>query len=347
MDEPTSSLDEQEVSVMFGVIRQLKAEGVSVIFVSHKLDELYQVCDRVTIMRDGRTVRTEDMNRIAKLELVSSMLGRDVARAEGHATAFSTRHGAQRGPELLSAKGLAARQGVENVSFAVREGEIAGFAGLLGAGRTETARLVFGADKLKGGAMSLGQKPYHPRGAADAIAAGIGFVTEDRKSEGIVPDMSVAENMTLAMLKRISHGGVLSEARQKEIVEGFIKQLGIKCSGPNQKIRELSGGNQQKVLLARWLATHPKLLILDEPTRGIDVGAKAEIQRLIRELADQGLAVLMISSELEEVIEGADRVFVLREGRTVAELEGEAITDERVLGAMAHGHSGQTEQVHA
>jgi galactofuranose transport system ATP-binding protein len=194
--------------------------------------------------------------------------------------------------------------------------------------------------------MEMEGRAHEPRQPRDAIEAGLGFVTEDRKLEGIVPELSVAENMTLALLPQISRNGVVSETKQRELVEGFIRQLGIKCSGPNQKIRELSGGNQQKVLLARWLATNPKLLILDEPTRGIDVGAKGEIQRLIRELADRGLAVLMISSELEEVVEGADRVYVLREGRTVAELDGDAITEDRVLEAMAHGHSSQTEQVH-
>jgi ribose transport system ATP-binding protein len=344
MDEPTSSLDEGEVAKLFTVIRQLKADGVSVIFVSHKLDELYQVCDRVTIMRDGKTVRTSAMADIDKLDLVSSMLGRDISKTEGHATAFTAAK-REKGEVVFSARGLAARQAVQSASFDVRRGEIVGFAGLLGAGRTETARLVFGVDRAVAGTMDIEAQGYDPHKPKDAIKAGLGFVTEDRKLEGIVPELSVAENMTLALLPRISRNGVVSESRQRELVEGFIKQLGIKCSGPNQRIRELSGGNQQKVLLARWLATNPKFLILDEPTRGIDVGAKGEIQRLIRQLADQGLAVLMISSELEEVVEGADRVFVLREGRTVAELDGDEISEDRVLNAMAHGETSQTEQV--
>jgi monosaccharide-transporting ATPase len=179
--------------------------------------------------------------------------------------------------------------------------------------------------------------PYAPHRVADAIAAGIGFCTEDRKLEGIVPEMTVAENMMLAMLPRLSRNGMLDEARLREIVEGFIKSLDIKCTGPNQRIRELSGGNQQKVLLARWLAMNPRLLILDEPTRGIDVGAKAEIQRRIRALADEGLSVLMISSEIEEIVEGADRIFVLRDGVAVAELEGASAGEDQVLAAMAHG----------
>jgi galactofuranose transport system ATP-binding protein len=338
MDEPTSSLDEREVAVLFDVIRQLRAEGVSVVFVSHKLDELYEVCDRVTIMRDGRTVKTADMASISKLELVASMLGRDIAQVAKSATAFGNRHG-RIGDIVLSAENLAAGHKVHDVSFSVKRGEIAGFAGLLGAGRTETARMVFGADPMQAGALSLDGRPMRPREPIDAIKAGIGFSSEDRKMEGIVPEMSVAENLTLALMPQLARAGIVDEAKQRAIVEKFIQRLGVKCSGPDQKIRELSGGNQQKVLLARWLAMNPKLLILDEPTRGIDVGAKAEIQSLIKELADQGLAVLMISSELEEVLEGSDRVFVLREGRSVAEFSHAEASESAVMTAMAHGDS--------
>jgi ribose transport system ATP-binding protein len=223
------------------------------------------------------------------------------------------------------------------VSVEVHAGEIVGLAGLLGSGRTETARAVFAADRADGGTIRFGGRAEHFATPAAAIAAGMGFCSEDRKIEGIVPDMSVRENLTLALLPQLSRSGVVDEGKQCEIVERFIARLGVKCSGPEQKIRELSGGNQQKVLLARWMCMSPKLLILDEPTRGIDVGAKAEIQALIRELADQGLGVLMISSELEEVIEGSDRVFVLRDGRTVAELAKDEITEPAVMSAMAHG----------
>ena len=339
MDEPTSSLDEREVAVLFGVIRQLKSERVSVVFVSHKLDELYAVCDRVTIMRDGRTVKTADMSAISKLELVASMLGRDVAQVAKSATAFGNRQG-RIGDVILSASNLSAGHRVRDVSFSVRRGEIAGLAGLLGAGRTETARLVFGADAKRAGKLELEGQPFEARTPIDAIKRGIGFSSEDRKLDGIIPDMSVAENLTLALMPQLTKAGIVDEARQRTIVETFIKKLGIKCSGPDQRIRELSGGNQQKVLLARWLAMNPKLLILDEPTRGIDVGAKAEIQKIIKELADQGLGVLMISSELEEVIEGSDRVFVLREGRNAAEFSHEQINEAAVISAMAHGEAG-------
>ena len=336
MDEPTSSLDEREVNVLFDVIRQLKQSGISVIFVSHKLDELYAVCDRVTIMRDGRTVKTAELKSVRKLELVASMLGRDIAQVAKSATAFGGRKGGI-GDVVLAAKNLSAGHKVQDVSFSVRSGEIVGFAGLLGAGRTESARLVFGADPKRGGALEFSGQSISPRNPIDAINHGIGFSSEDRKSEGIIPDMSVAENLTLALMPQLTKAGIVDEGKQREIVEKFIKRLGVKCSGPDQRIRELSGGNQQKVLLARWLAMNPKLLILDEPTRGIDVGAKAEIQTLIKELADQGLGVLMISSELEEVIEGSDRVFVLREGRSVAEFSHGEISEVAVMAAMAHG----------
>jgi galactofuranose transport system ATP-binding protein len=336
MDEPTSSLDDREVEALFDVIRQLKAEGFSVLYISHKLDELYAVCDRVTIMRDGRTVRSATVAEMSKLELVAAMLGRDVAQVARQSTGFGESH-AHGGEVSLLAESLSAGRKVQDVSFALRRGEITGFAGLLGSGRTETARAVFGADPLRSGKMELDGLPLAAAEPADAIARGIGLLPEDRKLDGVVPEMSVAENLTLALMPRLARAGIIDEAKQREIVERFIKRIGIKCSGPDQKIRELSGGNQQKVLLARWLALDPQILILDEPTRGIDVGAKAEIQALVRELADQGLSVLMISSELEEVIEGSDHVCVLREGRSVAHLTHAQATEARVMAAMAEG----------
>lgn len=338
MDEPTSSLDEREVKVLFDVIRQLKSSGVSVIFVSHKLDELYAVCDRVTIMRDGRTVKIADLKDISKVELVASMLGRDVAQVAKSATAFGG-PSSHIGAISLEASNVSAGHKVRDVSFSVRRGEIVGFAGLLGSGRTETARLVFGADATRSGAFAIDGEAFAPREPADAIARGIGFASEDRKLEGIIPDMSVAENLTLALLPQLTRTGVVDAAKQRAVVEKFIASLGVKCASPDQPIRELSGGNQQKVLLARWLAMSPKLLILDEPTRGIDVGAKAEIQRIIKQLAEDGLGVLMISSELEEIIEGSDRIFVLREGHDVAELSREQASEAAVMAAMAHGEA--------
>jgi ribose transport system ATP-binding protein len=335
MDEPTSSLDEREVGVLFDVMRRLRSEGVAVIFITHRLDELYQVCDRVTVMRDGRTIMTRPMAEVDKLHLVSAMLGRDVETVRGHATGFSAAAG-KVGDEVLSADGLRIGRRVRDARVEVRAGQIVGLAGLLGSGRTETARAIFGADPPDAGSIRLMGRTVTPREPADAIAMDVGYCSEDRKADGIVPDMSVRENITLAILPRLVAAGVVDEGRQRAIVEKFMKRLAVKASSAEQKIRELSGGNQQKVLLARWLCLDPKLLILDEPTRGIDVGAKAEIQSLIRELADQGLGVLMISSELEEIVEGADRVFVLSDGRTVADLPHARATASAIIAAMAH-----------
>ncbi len=335
MDEPTSSLDEREVAVLFGVIRQLKAEGVAVIFVSHKLDELYAVCDRVTVMRDGRTVLACPLTEVGKLDLVSAMLGRAQV-APDKETAFAA-HAAHHGPILLEAEGLRIGTRVGDARVSVEKGQVVGLAGLLGSGRTEVARALFGADVPDAGSIKLDGAAVRFTSPAQAIARGLGFCTEDRKVEGIVPELSVRENLTLALLPKLSRAGVLDEAEQRRVVTRFIARLGIKTTGPEQKIRELSGGNQQKVLLARWLCMDPKLLILDEPTRGIDVGAKAEIQRLIDELATNGLGVLMISSELEEITEGADRVFVLRDGRTVAEFARADATETNIMAAMATG----------
>ncbi len=337
MDESTSSLDEQEVGVLFQTIRRLKQQGVAVIFVSHKLDELYKICDRVTVMRDGRTVAVAAMADMSKLQLVATMLGRDLAEVKkAGATAFSAAaRGA--GREVLGVTHLGVGRRVSDAGLTIREGEIVGLAGLLGSGRTETARAVFAADPHQRGDITyLGQKTAF-REPRDAIAAGIGFCSEDRKHEGIIPGLSVRENLTLALLPALSRSGIVDERRRREIVDRFTRDLDIKCASPEQPIRELSGGNQQKVLLARWLCMNPKLLIFDEPTRGIDVGAKAEIQKLIRRLADDGLGVLMISSEIEEIVEGADRTFVLRDGRTVAEIDRADATENALMTAMAHG----------
>src|SRR5271166_6596624 len=335
MDEPTSSLDEREVSVLFDVMRHLRAEGVAVIFITHRLDELYQVCDRVTVMRDGRTVTTSRMGDIDKLHLISAMLGRDLETVRSHATGFSATSG-KAGDEVLSAEGLQIGRKVRSARVEVRGGQRVALAGLLGSGRTEVARAIFGADPPDAGTTRVMGRQVSPREPSDAIALGVGYCSEDRKADGIIPDMSVRENITLGILPRLTGMGIVDEAQQRAIVDKFMARLAIKASSVEQKIRELSGGNQQKVLLARWLCTDPKLLILDEPTRGIDVGAKAEIQSLIRELADQGLGVLMISSELEEIVEGADRVFVLSDGRTVADLPRAKASASAIMAAMAH-----------
>jgi ribose transport system ATP-binding protein len=335
MDEPTSSLDEREVGVLFDVVRQLRAEGVAVIFISHRLDELFAICDRVTVLRDGCTVLESPMAAMDKLRLVAAMLGRDLAAVRERSTGFRDAAGAA-GGEVLAAEGLKIGKKVKDANLEVRAGQIVGLTGLLGSGRTEVARAIFGADAPDAGTIRLMGKSVAPKEPSEAIALKVGFCSEDRKVEGIIPDMSVRENITLAVLPTLTRLGVVDETRQRKIVDRFMARLAIKASSPEQKIRELSGGNQQKVLLARWLCADPRLLILDEPTRGIDVGAKAEIQSLIRELADQGLGVLMISSELDEIVEGADRAFVLSDGRTVADLPRERVTGPTIMAAMAH-----------
>jgi ribose transport system ATP-binding protein len=338
LDEPTSSLAEREVAILYDLIRHLQAQGTAIVYISHRFDELYAVCDRLTVLRDGRLVGTHRLAELERLDLVCLMLGKARDELRQGTTGFAGHHvEAEGAAPLLRAEGLRRGQKLRGVTLDVRKGEILGVAGLLGSGRTETARAIFGADPATEGALQLDGKRLDPRTPDDAIAAGIAFVSEDRKGEGIIPELSVRENLTLAALPTLARLGIVDRAKQREIVERFMKRLGIKCTGADQKIRELSGGNQQKVLLARWLCMQPALLILDEPTRGIDIGAKAEIQALINELAGSGLGVLMISSELEELVEGSSRVVVLRDGQNVAELRGGAISQQSIIHAMAEG----------
>jgi monosaccharide-transporting ATPase len=337
MDEPTSSLEAREVETLFGVIRQLREEGVGVIYVSHRLDELYEICDSVTILRDGRVVHAGELAELSRLQLIAYMLGRELAEVEEEgATGFGEEHEAAREP-VLEVQGLTQRPRLREITFDVRPGEVVGLAGLLGAGRTETAKAIFGAEPLDSGSVRVGGEDLRTGSPGAAIKAGIAFLPEDRKSEGIIPDLSVKENIVAAALPRLTHAGLVSEKEQDELVDRFIQSLGIKASSPDQPVRELSGGNQQKVLLARWLCMNPKVLILDEPTRGIDVGAKAEIQKLVDDLAVEGLGVILISSELEEITEGSDRVVALRDGAVVGVLSGEEITEGKLMGVLAHG----------
>ncbi len=338
MDEPTSSLDEREVGVLFGVIRQLKAQGTSVIYVSHFLDEIFEICDGVTILRDGRTVGEARIADLTKLDLIAAMLGRsaeDIRRAGMTELAGSAR--AEGGAVVLEATGVSTNRRLRKLDLILRSGEIVGLAGLLGSGRTEAARAIFGMDRLSAGTLRLANHPTSITSPRAAIAAGMAFLSEDRKTEGIIPDLSVRENLTLALLPRLSRMGVVDEPRERRIVEGFIQALGIKAAHMGQPIRELSGGNQQKVLLGRWLAIEPRLLILDEPTRGVDVGAKREIQAIIRRMVEQGCAVLLISSEFEELIEGAHDIVVMQEGRSISRLSNPGVTENQLIHAMAAG----------
>lgn len=338
MDEPTSSLDDREVATLFDVVRSLKQDGVAVLYISHFLDELFAICDRATIMRDGQTVAVRQIADSTKLGLISDMLGRN---PDDIASAGITGLGGSKGEPgepLLVAQDIATHRNLRKVSLSVRRGEIVGLGGLLGSGRTEAARAIFGLDKLSAGEIRYGASQAAPTSPANAIASGLGFLTEDRKAEGIVPEMSVRENMTLALLPRLTRSGRIDRKRERALVQKYIEALGIKTSNMEQPIRELSGGNQQKVLLARWLANEPDLLILDEPTRGVDVGAKLEIQAIIRDYVTNGGGVLLISSEFEELVEGADRIVVLQDGYSVSELHNPGITEDALVASIAHHH---------
>jgi len=335
MDEPTSSLEHREVETLFGVIRMLQQRGIAVVYVSHRLDELYRVCQSVTVLRDGVLVHRGDLMTLDRVELVAMMLGRTVeqVRREGR-TEFSGDHHIATEP-ILTARGLRRRHVLNDVSLDVRPGEVVGLGGLLGAGRTETVKTIAGAMRVDAGEVRVDGRRVRPGSTAAAVRAGIVLLPEDRKAEGIIGNLSVRENIVLAALPRLSPAGLVSERRQRAVVSTFMQRLRIKASSPEQKVSELSGGNQQKVLLARWLAMSPRVLMLDEPTRGIDVGAKAEVRSLVEDLANEGLGVVLVSSELEEIVEGADRVVVLKEGSVVTELRGEQVTEDRILAALA------------
>ncbi|MEU6041479.1 sugar ABC transporter ATP-binding protein [Actinomadura sp. NPDC047616] len=345
MDEPTSSLEPREVETLFGVVRELRGRGISTVYVSHRLDELYRLCDRVTVLRDGRVAHTGPLADLDRLRLISLMLGRDLAdvRARG-VTRFSGEHEAA-GPPVLRAHRLTRRHVLDGVSVTVRPGEVVGLGGLLGAGRTETAKAIVGALPLDDGEVVVDGTPLRRRRpVAAALRAGVSLLPEDRKAEGIVPGLSVRENIALAALPRLARAGLVSEARIDRMVAEFMRRLRIKAASPHQRVDELSGGNQQKVLLARWLATNPRVLLLDEPTRGIDVGAKAEVQALIDELARDGLGVLLISADLEELVEGSDRVVVLRDGTVAGELDGDEVTEDRVMAVIAGDRPEENER---
>ncbi|MCX5214577.1 sugar ABC transporter ATP-binding protein [Kitasatospora sp. NBC_00240] len=335
MDEPTSSLEPREVETLFRVIGELHGRGIAVVYVSHRMDELYRICERVTVLRDGKLVHTGPLAELNRMQLVAMMLGRELTEVrQSGVTAFGEGHHSRREP-VLTATGLTRGHELHDIDLALRPGEVLGLGGLLGSGRSETAKALAGALALDGGEIRVAGQPLRRHSPAAAIRAGISLLPEDRKAEGIVPGLSVRENIVLAAMPRLSRFGVVSRAKQDKIVEIFMKRLRIKASSPEQKVGELSGGNQQKVLLARWLCLEPKVLLLDEPTRGIDVGAKAEVQALVDELAREGLAVLLISSDIEELIEGADRLLVLRGGAVAGELTGEQVTEDDLLAVLA------------
>jgi ribose transport system ATP-binding protein len=325
LDEPTSSLPLSETEKLLEVIAGLKAEGIAVLFISHRLAEIERACDRVIVLRDGVLVGTLDRAAISHDRLVQLMIGRDLKVAYAAPTQ-------DRGAPLLSARGVrTAAYPARDVDLDLHAGEILGLAGLVGSGRTELARVLFGIDERFAGTVSLDGQPLALRTASDAVSRGIFLVPEDRKGAGILLDLSIAENISLPNLAAFAPGGLVAPGREREQAERSRRELGIKAPTVLTRTASLSGGNQQKVVLAKWLAMQPRVLIFDEPTRGIDVGAKAEIYRLMRGLADAGVAVLMISSDMEEVIGVSDRIAVMHEGRIAGFLERADFTEENVL----------------
>jgi simple sugar transport system ATP-binding protein len=318
LDEPTSSLDEQEVERLFAVMRQLRSEGMAILFVTHFLAQMVAISDRITVLRNGELVGEYLKADLPPAALITAMVGRELSAAAGR----NEQANAATGPALLEARGFGRRGQLNPVDVDLRRGEVVGVGGLLGSGRTELARLLFGLDRSDSGELHVGGTRVHFDTPAQAIRHGLAMCPEERKHDGIVADLSVRENIALALQARLGIWKYLSQARQKEIADRFVKALGIKTADIDTPIALLSGGNQQKVVLARWLATEPQLLILDEPTRGIDVAAKQEIMNEILALARRGLAVLFISSEMDEVVRVSDRIVVLRARSKVGELPG-------------------------
>lgn len=335
LDEPTSSLDENEVGQLFAVMRKLKGQGLGIIFVTHFLDQVDAIADRLTILRNGRLVGEFEAAGLTRLELIGHMLGKDIQELEGTARTGAPLEAKTSQPVFLRVRGLGRKGAVAPFDLDVARGEIIGLAGLLGSGRTETARLLFGLDRRDAGEVCCGGVPLSLGSPRQAIRQKFGFCPEDRKTEGIIPDLTVRENIILAL--QASKGWLrrLARPEQEKLAGHYIKALSIATSDAEKPIKFLSGGNQQKAVLARWLASEPRFLILDEPTRGIDVGAKVEIEALMHSLAAQGLAILFISSELEEVVRNSDRVVVLRDGAKVAELGGDQITEVGIMRIIA------------
>lgn len=331
MDEPTSSLTNREVEVLFDQIRKLKEQNIAVVYISHKMDEIEAICDRITVLRDGHYIGTENIKEVSIDKIVSMMVGREIENM------YDTKlhHGTE---TILEVKNLS-NYYLKDISFELKKGEILGFAGLVGAGRTELARAIFGIDPVDSGEICLKGKKISCKNPQEAIRLGIGLVPEDRKRQGLVLMHSVAYNLTLAIVDTFIKGVHVNHKKEQEIIDQYANKLSIKMSSPEQKCINLSGGNQQKVVISKWLATGADVLILDEPTRGIDVGAKSEIYHLISELADKGIAVIVISSELPEVINLSSRVVIMHEGRLldILDKEKEDITQEKIMMCIAGG----------
>jgi len=332
LDEPTASLDRHEVEILFRIMRQLAGRGIGIVFISHFLDQIYEISDRITVLRNGRLIGEHPTADLPRLELIRMMLGRELAEATGVRVAASAQ--APRAP-CASFEGYGKAGYITPFDLDLRPGEVVGLTGLLGSGRTETVRLIFGAERADRGRVEIDGAPARLGSPRDAIRHGFGYCPEERKTDGIIPDLTVRENIVLALQAKRGLRRPLARREQDEIAMRFIKLLDVRPPDSERPVGLLSGGNQQKVLLARWLATAPRLLLLDEPTRGIDVGAHAEIVRLVRELRDEGLSLLVVSSELDEIVTYSDRLIVLRDRVHVDELRGEEIAVPKILAAIA------------
>lgn len=335
LDEPTSSLDEREVEFLFQILRRLREQGMAVLFVTHFLDQVYAVSDCITVLRNGKFVGEYRASGLPRLKLISAMLGREFEEMQ-HLREDSSE--VTKRDVFLQARGLGKRGLMQPFDLEIASGEVLGLAGLLGSGRTETAKLCFGIETPDAGELLIGGKKVSIRSVRQAIRHGLAFCSEDRKTEGLVPHLSVRENLILAMQASRGPMRLLSRKEQEELTEHYISALKIKTSSPELPIQNLSGGNQQKVLLARWLALQPKLIILDEPTRGIDVGAKAEIEKLVQKLRAEGMAVLFISSDMEELVRDCQRLAVLRDRKKIGELSGANIQVNQIMNTIAQPH---------
>lgn len=334
LDEPTSSLDTHETDQLFDVMRKLKNEGLGIVFITHFIDQIYEVTDRITILRNGNLVGTFATEGLPRLELIAKMIGRELGDFNDMVQIKLASGKVREGTPVLQAKALGHTGYIAPFDMELYAGEVLGLAGLLGSGRTETAQLLFGMDKPDSGTLTVNGEAVKKFSPADSITNGIAFCPEDRKADGIVDDLTVRENIILAVQSHKGWAKRLTRQQQYDLADKFIRMLNISTPSADQKVKNLSGGNQQKVILARWLATNPQVLILDEPTRGIDIGAKAEIQKLVLELAEEGKACIFISSELEEVLRTCHRIVVLRDQQKVAEFS-DAVDEQVIMQAMA------------
>ncbi len=338
LDEPTSSLDDNEVEKLFGIMKQLRSQGVAIVFVTHFLEQVYEVSDRITVLRNGKFVGDYSVAELPRVKLVAAMMGKnfdDLASIKSDEVKDYSKE-----PLVIDGKGLSHKGTIKPFDIEIHKGEVVGLTGLLGSGRSELARVIYGADKNQTGELKVNGKKVNINAPIDAMKLGMGLLPDDRKAEGIIADLSVRENIILAMQAKQGALKLIPMSRQIEIADEYIEKLQIKTASRETLIKQLSGGNQQKVILARWLATDPDFLILDEPTRGIDIGTKTEIQKLVLELADEGKSLIFISSEIEEMLRTCSKMLVLRDGEKVGEIT-EDLTQEHVMKAIAGGGANE------